>query len=666
MDTEELNTILLESKKITVLYVINNENNINNNLKYFENIFKKVVCVNSAQIALDEFINNKYELVITDIDILDFSGFRLIEEIKKININTICIIYTDKEDKDSFLKTIELSIDGYILKPLNEIIFLKTLEKSLNKYNKKLENRKIKKDFKLLKQYHETINKSTIVSKTNKLGIITYANKNFCKVSEYSKLELIGSNHNIIKHPDNPKELFDELWNTISIKKKEWTGIIKNLSKSGQAYYVKTTIRPILDSNNKVVEYIAVRNNISTVMSDKNQLIDKIQSGNLSILTLVQIEEFEILDKFYNISTVDKIEKMFAYDLLSYLPNGYVFENIYNIGNGRFALLTDFFDYAASETNINEYLELFIKNIKNSTLVIDEIEYDLNIIVSYSFGKENLYEDAKCGLDEAFKQKEIIKCSNDSSIKEHIEAKKNMEIIKMVKIALDNYKIVSYFQPIINNKTKEIEKYESLVRLVDENGKVISPYTFLDVSKKGNYYNKITHRVLENSFKMLDHITTKISINLSSLDIEKIDTQDKLFSLLSEYEEHSSRIIFEILEDEDVKDFNVIKRFIKKVKKMGVQIAIDDFGAGYSNFERLLTFEPDILKIDGSLVKNIVKDKYSKDLIETIVSFAKKQGIQTVAEFVENEEIFNILHSIGVDYSQGYYFGKPENINIPV
>ena len=666
MDTEELNTILLESKKITVLYVINNENNINNNLKYFENIFKKVVCVNSAQIALDEFINNKYELVITDIDILDFSGFRLIEEIKKININTICIIYTDKEDKDSFLKTIELSIDGYILKPLNEIIFLKTLEKSLNKYNKKLENRKIKKDFKLLKQYHETINKSTIVSKTNKLGIITYANKNFCKVSEYSKLELIGSNHNIIKHPDNPKELFDELWNTISIKKKEWTGIIKNLSKSGQAYYVKTTIRPILDSNNKVVEYIAVRNNISTVMSDKNQLIDKIQSGNLSILTLVQIEEFEILDKFYNISTVDKIEKMFAYDLLSYLPNGYVFENIYNIGNGRFALLTDFFDYAASETNINEYLELFIKNIKNSTLVIDEIEYDLNIIVSYSFGKENLYEDAKCGLDEAFKQKEIIKCSNDSSIKEHIEAKKNMEIIKMVKIALDNYKIVSYFQPIINNKTKEIEKYESLVRLVDENGKVISPYTFLDVSKKGNYYNKITHRVLENSFKMLDHITTKISINLSSLDIEKIDTQDKLFSLLSEYEEHSSRIIFEILEDEDVKDFNVIKRFIKKVKKMGVQIAIDDFGAGYSNFERLLTFEPDILKIDGSLVKNIVKDKYSKDLIETIVSFAKKQGIQTVAEFVENEEIFNILHSIGVDYSQGYYFGKPENINIPI
>ena len=258
----------------------------------------------------------------------------------------------------------------------------------------------------------------------------------------------------------------------------------------------------------------------------------------------------------------------------------------------------------------------------------------------------------------------FIKYANDSSIKEHIEAKKNMEVIKMVKIALDNYKIVSYFQPIINNKTKIIEKYESLVRLVDEEGNVLSPYSFLDISKKGSYYNKITHRVLENSFKILEHISTKISINLSSLDIEKEETRVKLYALLEEYKEDASRIVFELLEDEDVKDFAVIKSFIKRVKKLGVMIAIDDFGAGYSNFERLLEFEPDILKIDGSLVKNIVNDTYSRNIVETIVSFAKKQNIITIAEFVENEEIFNILNEMGVDYSQGYYFGEPKKIYI--
>ena len=93
-------------------------------------------------------------------------------------------------------------------------------------------------------------------------------------------------------------------------------------------------------------------------------------------------------------------------------------------------------------------------------------------------------------------------------------------------------------------------------------------------------------------------------------------------------------------------------------------IAIDDFGAGYSNFERLLEFSPDILKIDGKLVKNIANDVYSKNIVETIVSFTKKQKIITIAEFVENEQIYNILAELGVDYSQGYYFGKPENINL--
>jgi EAL domain-containing protein (putative c-di-GMP-specific phosphodiesterase class I) len=97
---------------------------------------------------------------------------------------------------------------------------------------------------------------------------------------------------------------------------------------------------------------------------------------------------------------------------------------------------------------------------------------------------------------------------------------------------------------------------------------------------------------------------------------------------------------------------------------MGIKIAIDDFGVGYSNFERLLEFEPDIIKIDGSLVRNITKDRYSRDVVESIVKFAKKQNILTIAEFVENEEIFNLLSELEVDYSQGYYFGKPEELKL--
>ena len=658
MDTEKLERIISFSKTLNLLYVVKDKNNINNNINFFQNYFNKVACVDKGIDALNFFQEEMYSIVITDIDLADISGFELIKKLRDINKRIITIIYSENEDRESFFKTIELKIDGYLMPPFEENKFFEILFKVIEVCKEKSESKKLK------HQYHELLNKNSIISKTNKDGVITSVNDNFCKISEYSKEELIGKTHAIVRHPETPDAFYKDLWNTIKNKKIEWSGVIKNLSKTGKTYYIKTTIKPILDSNNEIVEYLSIRSNISTIMSDKKHLIDKIEAKRLFLLILIQIEDFDILDKFYNLLTVDKLEKTFAFNMLSYLPNSYIFDNIYNIGNGRFALLADFFDYSSTDTNIKEYLETFIKNIRKSTLVIDEIEYDLNIIVSYSFGKEHLYEDAKCGLDEAINKKEMIKYANDSSIKEHIEAKKNMEIIKMVKIALDNYKIVSYFQPIINNKTKKLEKYESLVRLVDESGNVLSPLSFLDISKKGNYYNKITHRVLENSFKILEHISTKISINLSSLDIEKELTQTKLFELLDEYKDYASRIVFELLEDEHVKDFNVIKNFIKKVKALGVQIAIDDFGAGYSNFERLLEFDPDILKIDGSLVKNIVNDTYSRNVVETIVTFAKKQNIITIAEYVENEEIFNILNDLGVDYSQGYYFGEPKHISI--
>lgn len=655
MDIQDKDIIFRFTKDLTLLYLSIDKND--NSINYFKKIFKKMIFSNNEIDVFKKFNESEISVLIADTEIPELDVFLLITRVKKINPKLITIIYSHNEDKEVFIKAISCGVNGYLSKPLDENQFLAILSKFI-------ETEKIKVDkFFLKKQYDAIIDENTIVSKTDRHGIITFANENFCKSSEYTSSELIGKSHNIVRHPENPKELFKDLWNTIKVKKEPWTGVLKNFSKSGKPYFIKTTIKPIFDLNGEITEYISIRSNVNTVMSDKKQLIEKINEKGLHLLILIQIEDFNILDKFYNMLIVDKIEKIFGFNLLTYLPNSYIFDTIYYLGNGQFALLTEFFDFLSTHTNINDYLNSLVKNVKESRLIVDEIEYDLNVIVSYSFGREHLYEDSKYGLDEAIKKSEIIKYSNDFSIKEQIEAKKNMEVIKMVKIALENYNVISYFQPIINNKTKKIEKYESLVRIIDENQNILSPHEFLDISKKGNYYNKITHRVLENSFKILKQISTKISINLSSLDIEKEETRNKLFQLLDEYESDRHRVIFELLEDENVKDFQVIKAFIKKVKSMGVMIAIDDFGAGYSNFERLLEFNPDILKIDGKLIKNIANDNYSRNIVETIVTFTKKQNIITIAEFVENEEIFNILDELGVDYSQGYYFGKPENMN---
>lgn len=656
---EKVKKLSKYSKNIKVLYVEDDAIARKHTRELLSTIFDNIIIAVDGEEGLEKFKDNKIDLIITDIMMPKLNGIEMIEKINNLNVKCHTIILSQHNESDILLKSIKLNVDGYILKPVDFINMLDVLEKIIDKV--RLEHEFISHEF-YLDQYLKIIDKSNIISKTDKSGIITYVSDSFCKVSGYKKEELLGKNHNITRHEDNPKELFQEIWNTIKFKKESWEGVLKNKTKDGAAYYVRTIITPIRNIKNEVVEYIAVRNNLSGIIDDKKHLFEQIENNKLSILILLQIDEFDLLEKFYNIVTIDQIEKNFAYNLVSYLPNEYSFENVYSLGNGKFALLTAFNSFEKEKLNINEYLNIFSLNVKKTTLKFDDMEFDLNITLSYATGKYMLYEDCQTGLLNALKEKTTLSFSNDSSIRSSKEAKQNLKMIKTVKIALDNCKIISYFQPIINNKTKKIEKYESLVRLIDEEGTILSPFQFLNISKKGNYYNKITQRVLVNSFKILHSINTKLSINISAIDIEKDETRALIFELLELHPDDNNRIVFELLEDENIKDFKLIKKFIKKVKSKGVQIAIDDFGTGYSNFERILEFEPDIIKIDGSLIKNIVSDLFSRNIVETIVVFAKKQNIKTIAEFVENEAIFNILDEIGVDYSQGYYFGKPETL----
>ncbi|HHH51420.1 MAG TPA: EAL domain-containing protein, partial [Campylobacterales bacterium] len=283
----------------------------------------------------------------------------------------------------------------------------------------------------------------------------------------------------------------------------------------------------------------------------------------------------------------------------------------------------------------------------------------LSVVISFAYGKD-AFENAEIGIKQLINSKQDFIIANGLKEENQKEALKHIQTFNLIRNAIDSYNIISYFQPIVNNQTKKIDKYESLVRLVDSNNKVLSPALFLDSAKKGQYYSKITSMVFKNSFEALNNTHMNISINLSALDIEQPQTQKKFFRLLQEYKSEAHRIIVELTEDANIMNSQIIKNFIEEIREFGVEIAMDDFGAGLSNFSRILNYQPDYIKIDGSIVKNIEKDEISKNMVETIVSFAQKANIKTIAEYVENEKIFDILYDLGVDYSQGYYFGKAE------
>ena len=392
----------------------------------------------------------------------------------------------------------------------------------------------------------------------------------------------------------------------------------------------------------------------------QNRLVDYLDSTPSSIVILIKIDEFKYLNSSLTSKISKKLQKRFAKKLFSNMPKRCNFSKIFLLERGEF-VFTKKYIASNSPKNFNQEVKNFQDSINNAKIKIGLVDYTLTIMTSLAYG-ENALENAKAGLQNLIQSRQNFIIANELIEKEKEFAIKKLQTFKMLRKAINNYNIVSFFQPIVDNRTKKIVKYESLVRLIDEENNIISPYFFLDTAKEGKYYHEITSIVLRNSFRALFYTDMEISINLSTIDIEEEQTQKEFFALIERYKTEANRITIELVEDESIHELKVVEKFIDRVKALGVKIAIDDFGNGFSNFSRVLAYKPDYIKIDGTLVRDIEHNSTSKNLVETIVFFSKKQGIKTIAEFVENESIFNILCNLGVDFSQGYHFGKPERL----
>ena len=640
---------MLENREYLFVLMIKNDNNFKND-KLFKDLFNNMIIVNNIEDAKKVLEYNHIDIIMCEHS-KNIDAFNFFQNNK--NETILKFVLTKEINSDDLLKSIELKIDAYLIESSDDKKLIKQITTPIESY--------LNKNTLFFEKYFDNNKEEIIVVKTDLKGTITYSNDLFSEVSLFDKKDIIGKKYNIVKsiltEEKTRKTFLKDLHKSSNVS----ILTLKNKDKNGKEFYLKSIIKTILNEKKEIINYVSFSIKVNNIETDKKLLLEDIEVNDLSVLSLINVIEYKILEKFYSKDLLDKLIRFFIKILEKEIKKFNIFKKIYSIGNGKFAILSSFFDFEKSKFTLEEYFNTLVKNINKEILEIDGTSYDLNILLSYSFGKHKLFEDTLHGLEEAIVENKTVHNSNDASLRGERKELDN-KITQMVQIALDNYKIIPYFQAIVNNKTKKIEKYESLVRLIDENNKVVSPFYFLNVSKKSGYYSKITHRVLENSFKIASQINTNISINLSILDIEKENTRKFIYSLLIKYSEYTSNIIFELLEDEAAKDDKLIKNFIRKVKKTGIKIALDDFGSGYSSFERVLLYEPDIIKIDGSLVKNIESSESSRHLVETIVMFAKKQNIVTIAEYVENENIFNILRDIGVDYSQGYYFGKPEDL----
>lgn len=239
-----------------------------------------------AKQAYEEIDKRPFDLILLDLELPDMNGEEILKELKKNKetANIAIIIMTGRYDADVVRRLVKQGANEFFLKPFIPEELLLKIDFWIDSRRK---TRQIECERQLLQEYKDTVDRSSIVSKADKRGIITFVNDKFCEISGYSPAELIGKPHNIVRHSDMPKSAFKEMWQTI-LEGRAWEGIVKNRRKDGSPYWVQTIINPIIDIDGQIVEFIGIRHDITALEELKERM-----SKDLQIST----DNFETMQK---------------------------------------------------------------------------------------------------------------------------------------------------------------------------------------------------------------------------------------------------------------------------------------------------------------------------------------------------------------------------------
>lgn len=391
----------------------------------------------------------------------------------------------------------------------------------------------------------------------------------------------------------------------------------------------------------------------TTDLPNRFSLSQALEHERISGVAIVNIDRFSDINEVYGVAIGDAILAGYGHWMEKKISPYKGRIGLYKMGSDEYALV--FF----GEGEIRDwifFLEGLIHQTQKESFVVEGIEIVLTITVGVAPASDRALEDATATLKQAKGKRHSLEIFSHRSKQEQ---ENNIAWYKRIKEAIEESRIIPYYQPIVDNASRRVIKYEALIRLIDVNGAVISPYHFLEIAKKTKLYPELTKMMVEKVIEEFRHRSVPVSLNLSTQDLTNPELADFLETHIRD-NAMAELIIFEILESEGIENYTEVIAFVERFKAVGCRFAIDDFGSGYSNFDHLLKLNIDTIKIDGGLIKSLPSDPNARIFVRHIADFAREMGISTVAEFVASEEIHREVCAIGIDASQGYHFYEPE------
>ena len=389
-----------------------------------------------------------------------------------------------------------------------------------------------------------------------------------------------------------------------------------------------------------------------TGLPNRTKLLQDIKKLHSPQLAIIDINNFKTINNFYGMETGDAVLTTTSQRIGEKLGDKAM---AYRIGSDYFALL------ASQQLGFEPFKKLvkdILAHIRQTNFSDDTPELYLTATAGVSNHKRKLLiAGAEHALRRAKKMNEEL-AVDESAEMDTERQQQNILWAHKLSIALKDGRVRPFFQPIIDNRSGAVMKFEALARIVEEDGQVITPFFFLDAAKQTRQYAMLTRAIIERSLQAMIGNDYVVSLNLTVEDIRNSSTVTFFKQQIQELGV-AERVVVELTESEGIENYSEVSEFINDIKSIGCRVSIDDFGTGYSNFHYLLHLNVDYLKIDGSIIKNINEDDNSELITSTLVDFAKRLGMETIAEFVDSQEVLDKVAALGVNYSQGFFLGKP-------
>lgn len=519
----------------------------------------------------------------------------------------------------------------------------------------------------------------------DKFGKISSVNDSFTHATNIESHKIIGKELSALNMNMQGIDIFDDISQT-----KEVQSYNEFVSKSsdGVLIYENIVAIPMLDEFNDINGAIILKRDITkerlirkelnfknsklqensnidnlTGLRNLSALNDAIKNNQDGVLIYLMIANFANLRFFYRSDMIDKIFIAIANSIKLAIKT-------YRIDASAYRMQLDEFCIWYKGDNIKKDIKYLLEYFKSKNITIQteggfEVLPNISITIGISSnsdkpGLNRLTQGILAAQEAKEKELDFSFYNHDNIIEKSYQ--KNATVTRLIQYALNENRVIVECQGIFDIRSSKptISSYEVLIRILDQQNQIHYPNEFLSVAKLTSLYLALTKQVINRVFELLERFgdQKRFSINLSSVDMLNEPVKNLFLQKLSLCS-NPANLTIEILESEGVDDYNAINPFIQEIKNYGCKLSLDDFGSGYSNYYRMLELNIDYIKIDGSIISKLPFDKNAQSVVMTIVEFAKRQGYETVAEFVSTTQILEIVKNLGIDYAQGYLLARP-------